>query len=238
MSAPDPLSPVRDALPPADLAWLEKARARAAADRRSLILLFPAAGRHCGGRGALDLGGGRRLDDTCRGLLLDATTGPVLDLLGDLYHDGGPDERRAVLHALPRLTDRLPAGSAALSLVHDALRGDDPGLIEAAVGPYGARHLDQDSFRRAVLKCALAGVPLTAVASLRDRADRTLARMLARLVRERAAAGLDLPEGVWAVLHDHPDLVLDLDHDDAVGVPGEARTWAPRLARTLGMGGG
>ncbi|MFC5753940.1 EboA domain-containing protein [Actinomadura rugatobispora] len=236
MTAPDPLSLVRDVLPPADLAWLEKARARAAADPRSVILLFPAVGRHCGRRRALDAGG-RRLDDACRALLLDATTGPVLDLLGDLYHDGGVDERRAVLKALPRLLDRLPAESAALALVHDALRGDDPVLLEAAVGPYGGRHLDQDSFRRAVLKCALAGVPLTAVATLRERADRTLARMLAGLVRDRAAAGLDLPEGVWVVLHDHPDLVLDLDADEAVRVPGEARTWAPRLARTLGMGG-
>ena len=236
MSPSDPLAPVRDVLPPADLAWLEKARTRAAADPSSLVLLFAAVGRRCRGRAALDVGG-RRLDDTCRVLLLEAVTGPVLDLLTELYREGGPHERRAVLHALPRLADRLPAEGAALALVHDALRGDAPDLVEAAVGPYGARHLDQDSFRRAVLKCAHLGVPLTAVAALRERADRTLARMLARLVRARAAAGRELPAGVWTVLNDHPDLVLALDSDDAVRVPGEARTWAPRLARALGMGG-
>ncbi|MFE5734184.1 EboA domain-containing protein [Streptomyces sp. NPDC056528] len=148
---------------------------------------FAAAGRHCGHEHA----------DAVRVLLLtEARADP--ETLALLYHRGSAAERRAVLHALPRLV----GGPEALPLVADALRTHDTTLVAAAVGPYAAVHLDQRAWRHAVLKCLFTGVPVAVVAGLRRRArgDATLARMLADHAAERTAAGRDVPHDLERVL--------------------------------------
>ncbi|MEO3749465.1 EboA domain-containing protein [Streptomyces sp. B6B3] len=130
--------------------------------------------------------------EPARVLLLHAAR-PDADTVARLYHQGDAAERRAVLLALPHLP-YLEA--AALPLVEDALRTNDARLVAAAVGPYAARHLDQHLWRHAVLKCVFVDVPLDAVASLDDRADPELVRMLADYAAERTAAGRPVPDDV------------------------------------------
>ncbi len=138
---------------------------------------------------------GREAAETFRVLLLRGARADAATVTR-LYERGDAGERRAVLLALPD----LPVGDAALPLVEDALRANDTGLIEAAVGPYAGRHLDQHLWRHAVLKCVFTGVPVAAVASLAERADAELARMLADFAAERAAAGRPVPPDVPTVL--------------------------------------
>ncbi|MFJ6983372.1 MULTISPECIES: EboA domain-containing protein [unclassified Streptomyces] len=135
--------------------------------------------------------------DTARLLLLCAADAD-LDVLARVYAQGTADERRAVLSALPYLVP----GPEALPLVHDALRTNDTRLLAAAVGPYGARHLDVHSWRHAVLKCLFTGVSVDAVAALaeRARADAELARMLRDYAAERTAADRPVPGDLHRVL--------------------------------------
>ncbi|HEX6338255.1 MAG TPA: EboA domain-containing protein [Jiangellaceae bacterium] len=176
--------------------------------------LFPAAARTVA-RGPLDPDDpqgltGPTLDDAVRAALLatyaaavGGAAGRVAAEVGDLYRYGDADEKRAVLRAL----DRLPVGSAALPIVADALRTNDTRLVAAALGPYGAEHLDAESWRQGVLKCLFVGVPLAAVARLHERADDRLAQMVAAFATERVAAGRDVPEDAWLVLDRFPNTV-------------------------------
>ncbi|PRH75663.1 sugar phosphate isomerase [Streptomyces solincola] len=150
-------------------------------------LRFASAGRHCGGEHA----------DAVRVLLL-RTARPGPDALTRLYRFGDAAERRAVLLALTFLL----SGPEALPLVEDALRANDTRLVAAAVGPYGATHLDPHAWRHAVLKCLFTGVSLDAVAGLASRArgDTELARMLGDLAAERTAAGRPVPGDLHRVL--------------------------------------
>ncbi|MFF5455116.1 EboA domain-containing protein [Streptomyces sp. NPDC012950] len=176
-------------------AWLAEALAEAAGTDPSRTqdavpaweLRFAAAGRHCGHEHA----------DAVRVLLLTGAR-PGQEALDRLYHRGSAAERRAVLHALPHLVD----DPGALPLVADALRTHDTRLVAAAVGPYAAAHLDQHSWRHAVLKCLFVHVPVDAVAGLRRRArgDATLALMLTDHAAERTAAGRDVPHDLERVL--------------------------------------
>lgn len=118
----------------------------------------------------------------------------------DLYRYGDADERRAVLLAL----HRLPVGDDARDLVDDALRTNDTRLVAAAVGPYGARVLDDAAWRQAVLKCLFTGVPLTAVDRLDARADDDLLAMVSSYADERTAAGREIPADALALLDRHP----------------------------------
>nr|WP_234320502.1 EboA domain-containing protein [Streptomyces sp. SBT349] len=146
---------------------------------------FTAAGRHVG----------RARADAARVALLRAAHADAATVTR-LYQRGDAAERRAVLLALPE----LPVGAAALPLVEDALRANDPRLTAAALGPYAARHLDQHLWRHAVLKCVFTGVPVSAVASLADRADAELARMASDFAAERTAAGRPVPDDVRHIL--------------------------------------
>ncbi|MEV0895182.1 EboA domain-containing protein [Actinoplanes sp. NPDC049802] len=157
--------------------WLTDAVARVRDDPRAIVRLFAAAGRHC-----------RPEEDARTRLLLALPPETVPHWVDDLYRHGDAAERLAVLTALPS----LPLGAEAVPLLHDALRTNDTRLIAAALGPY-ARHLDQHSWRHAVLKCVFLGVPLENVDHLDERADRELASMIAALHAERAAAGRELP---------------------------------------------
>ena len=107
----------------------------------------------------------------------------------DLYRYGDADERRAVLRAL----HLLPVGDGARGLVDDGLRTNDTRLVAAAVGPYGARVLDDAAWRQAVLKCLFTGVPLSAVHRLDDRVDAELVAMVSAYADERTAAGREIP---------------------------------------------
>jgi hypothetical protein len=177
-------------------------------------VLFPAAARTVA-RGPLrpeDSQGltGPTLDDAVRAALLatyaaavGSAPATVAAEVGNLYRYGDADEKRAVLRAL----DRLPLGAAALPIVADALRTNDTRLVAAALGAYGAEHLDAESWRQGVLKCLFVGVPLVAVARLGERADDKLAQMVAAFATERVAAGRDVPADAWLVLDRFPDAV-------------------------------
>lgn len=177
-------------------------------------VLFPAAARLVA-RGPLDPADpqgflGPTLDDAVRAALLATYSAAVggaqrqlADEVTDLYRFGDADEKRAVIRAL----DRLPIADAGLPLLSDALRTNDARLVAAALGPYGAEHLDDESWRQGVLKCLFIGVPLAAVAELDRRADEELATMIAAYAYERVAAGRDVPADVWLVLDRFPNAV-------------------------------
>lgn len=179
--------------------WLAQARTRIVTDPASLPVLFASAGRRCG-RADLAAAPGWSADEAARVLLLvdlaTVTTGAELAAaVVDCYHHGDAAERRAVLRALPL----LPIGDRAVPLLADAIRTNDTRLLAAALGRY-ARHLDQPSWRQAVLKCVFTGVPLAAVHDLDARADAELLIMLAGLHDERVAAGRTLPDDALALL--------------------------------------
>ncbi|WP_199550727.1 EboA domain-containing protein [Streptomyces sp. N35] len=150
-------------------------------------LRFAQAGRRCGPEHA----------DDARLLLLHAARADAATLTR-LYEQGTAAERRAVLGSLAHLVP----GPEALGLTEDALRTNDTSLVAAAVGPYGAEHLDAHAWRHAVLKCLFTGVSVDAVAALADRArgDGELARMLGDYARERTAAGRPVPGDLQRVL--------------------------------------
>ncbi|MCX5338212.1 MULTISPECIES: EboA domain-containing protein [unclassified Streptomyces] len=197
-----------------DPAWLGDARWQVAQNPDAVVMLFPAVGRRCG-RGPLAEAGphlaGWSVDDAARVLLLTALPlrgAALARLVAALYWQGGAAEKRAVLRALSGLDTRsgaadlphgLDIGSAAVELLHDAIRTNDPRLVAAAVGP-AARRLDDGMWRQAVLKCVFMEIPLTAVADLDRRADSELARMLADLDDERRAAGRALPDDATVLL--------------------------------------
>ncbi|MBO1334068.1 EboA domain-containing protein [Streptomyces sp. VRA16 Mangrove soil] len=111
------------------------------------------------------------------------------------YARGAPGERKSVLLALPF----LPVGDAAVGIVEDAVRSGDPRLLAVALGPYAGRHLDQDSWRRAVLACLSAGVALTRVDRLADRRDPGLARLAQDFAAGRRAARGPVPDDLWLI---------------------------------------
>lgn len=188
------------------VAWLDQALAEAADAAKAAAaakegkgpdnvavprweLRFAAAGRHCGPS--------TDTVDTVRTLLLRRAAADI-DTLTRLYQRGTAAERRAVLVALPHLVP----GPEAVPLVEDALRTNDTTIVEAAVGPYAADHLDPHGWRHAVLKCLFTGVPVAAVAGAerRARGDRELARMLTDFASERTAAGRSVPADLHDVL--------------------------------------
>ena len=144
--------------------------------------------------------------DTDRRLLLLALPGPADDTarrVTSLYERGDTAERLAVLRALDALDDpgrSERVGDRLLPIVRDALRTNDTRLVEAAIGPYTARHLDQDAWRQAVLKVLFTGVPVASVAGLAERADAELARMVTDYAAERLAAGRTVPADAATVL--------------------------------------
>ncbi|WP_333758621.1 EboA domain-containing protein [Streptomyces sp. ISBFB 2968] len=217
-SLPDALSGALDrALAPDAAAWLEQACAAVRREAGEVEGRFAVAARRCG-RGALDVGAeagagtgtgpgtGWSVDDAVRVLLLAAlpVRGAALAaVVSRLYRIGGGPERRAVLRSLSLLEAAGVLGDLGLPLVEDALRCNDPRLIAAAVGPYGARRLGAHAFRQAVLKCVFVGVPLDLVTAVDERADAELDRMMADFAAERRAAGRALPPDVAAYLHTH-----------------------------------
>jgi hypothetical protein len=221
---PDPTVGLRPQLDPTADAWLGQALAAAAADPARVRRAFPAVGRRLG-RGPLDPAADPAdphawtRDDAGRAALLRAAAGdpprPLGDLLWTLYERGDSAERRGVLRAL----DVLPAaavGAAGPALLRDALRTNDVRLVAAAAGGRGAVALLTDAeLAQALLKCLFVGVPLGPVVAVGERLPPDAARMAADLVRERVAAGRDVPADAWLLLDAHPGAL------DAAGLPAE-----------------
>lgn len=174
-----------------DLSWLDDALRTVAADPAAIARIFPAAGRHCGRDTPLSIDGWVA-QDAARVLLLLAA--PTADVEA-LYRYGDAAEKRAVLKALPA----LPVGDRGVGLLQDAIRTNDTRLVAAALGPY-AVHLDEATWRQAILKCVFMGVPLSVVHGLDERADAELAAMLAGLAEERRAAGRGMQADAIALL--------------------------------------
>lgn len=188
--------------------WLADALRRIREREEVVMELFPVAARACG-RGPMPGTPKVTVDLAVREVLLTALSSrdaALGELLWRIYRYGDAAERIAVLRALTRLDADGALGEHGLRIVRDAIRTNDPRLIEAAVGPYGARHLPDGEYRQAVLKCVFVGVPLSAVAGLDRRADRELARMLADYAHERTVAGRDVPADIWPLIWRYPDV--------------------------------
>lgn len=161
--------------------WQAQAVREVEADPERIHRLFPQAARRGG--------------PTARPALLRAllrAVGGDTAAMRLLYDRGDTGERLAILAALPE----LDLGAAAVPLVEDALRTNDPRLVAAALGPYGSAWLDDHAFRQGVLKCVFMSIPLASVAGLDRRFDAELARMLADYASERRAAGRPVPDDV------------------------------------------
>jgi hypothetical protein len=211
--APDPTARLDGLLAAEAAAWLAGCCA-AAGDPKAVLRAFPAVGRRLG-RGPLATVDPADLhvwtvDDAGRARLLRAAAaaterGAFAGLLDQLYLHGEAAERRGVLRAL----DLLPLADEGMPLVRDALRTNDVRLVAAAVGGrYAGHRLPAAEFDQAVLKCLFVGVPLAGIAALPARASPRLARMVADFVRERVAAGRDVPVDAWLVLERHPDAIV------------------------------
>lgn len=189
-----PTPPLLPDLTPEARAWLDTATTRIASDPHAVRAAFPAAARRCG----------RAPADRARAALLLALPlrGAALAAeVTDLYRQGDAAEQRAVLYALPLLDAADPDfGDRALPLTREALRSNDTTLVEAALGPYAARHLDPDAFRQAVLKCVFCEIPLDRISGLAERTDAELTRMLADFGRERIAAGRPVPTDITSLI--------------------------------------
>ncbi|MFW2514263.1 EboA domain-containing protein [Demequina sp. SO4-13] len=134
--------------------------------------------------------------------LLEASVTAAAPVLAELFHQGDSAERRGVLRGLDAavLKDlELPEEVVTLGveLVGEALRANEQDLVAAAVGPFAAAHLDQHSWRHAVLKLVFMEVSLDAVAQLESRRDAELARMAEDFAAERRAAGRPVPDDVF-----------------------------------------
>ena len=185
--------------------WITEGVAAVTAEPARIAELFPAAGRVVG-REPVDPDGDPlglvhgTLDDRAREELVAALLAalPPEDAareLGDLYRYGDDAERRGVVRGLSAADpDAEPIVNAGLDLVADALRTNDPRLVAAALGPFGARHLDQHAWRHGVLKVLFMGIPLEANADVDRRRDDELTRMAAGLVAERRAASRDISD--------------------------------------------
>lgn len=202
--------------------WLREAVSGVERDPASLPRAFALAGRKVGRgprRPEADPSGivHGTVDDDARAALvltLADTVGPAdaAAELDRLYRRGDNAERRGVLRGLDALARRLP-DSAALpgplaatgtQLAADALRANDAGLVAAATGAFGARHLDQHTWRHAVLKLLFLQVSLDAVVGLTERRDAELARMARDYAAERRTAGRDVPADLDRLLPDDP----------------------------------
>ena len=191
-----------------DHPWLVTAEATVRADPAAIRTLFPAVGRKVGRaplRPETDPGGlvHGTVDDLARTRLL-ATLAEVLDgaaladEVAELYRYGDDAERRGVLRGLVALP--ASAAPAGIDIVKDALRANDIRLVAAAMGEFGARHLDDHAWRHGVLKCLFTGVPLAAVADLDRRTDIELLRMVGDYAAERRAAGREVPADAVTLL--------------------------------------
>jgi hypothetical protein len=208
---------------PAPSGWLAQVLAAVRRDPRAADEAFPLAGRRVGReplRPGQDPAGTVHgtVDDAARATLVVALAEAYgadalsfADHLVVLYRDGDTAERRGVLRGLDALTAAgpgpLPGPVIAVGrdLAADALRTNDTSLVAAAVGPFAAAHLDQHTWRHAVVKLVFQQTSLDAVADLDRRADAELARMASDLAAERRAAGRPVPDDLARIAAVRPD---------------------------------
>jgi len=90
--------------------------------------------------------------------------------------------------------------------VRDALRASAADLFAAAIceNGYTSRHLPDDLFNQAVLKCAFVGLRLGRIERVEDRVTPELARMLFAYVTEREHAGRSVGADLWPLIAVHP----------------------------------
>src|SRR5438093_8542769 len=200
--------------------WLAAARAESGRDGSALGRHFPAAARKVGhamllaspSREGVRLSSGGpvldpwRVDEAARVLLLleDARreTAGALGRANDLYFVSDGRERIALLRGLAL----LPEGDAALPAVRDALRANAGDLFAAAIceNGYTSRHLPDDLFDQAVLKCAFVGLRLRRIERVEERATPELARLLFAYVTEREHAVRSVAPDLWPLIALHP----------------------------------
>ena len=170
--------------------WLADAERTVRVEPDSLPRLFAVAGRET--RSGAD-------EARIRLVIAFAEAAPdVAEGLTALYRHGSSSERRGVLRALAEVGGEAP--DAGLTLVKDALRTNETGLVTAALGAFASQHLDQHSWRHGVLKCLFMGIPLDVVAGLERRSDAELLRMVAAFADERRAAGRPVPDDALTLL--------------------------------------
>lgn len=190
--------------------WLLTSLERIAEDPAECPVRYAGAARRCG-RGPLDLNPTRlgwRTDEAVRALLLYAVPPPRrVGTAKDVYSHGDRGERRAALKALDLLTD----GPEGLWLVEDAVRSNDATLIQAALGPYAARHLTPAALRQAVLKCAFLSVPFASIPDVLERADDETVALLIDFVRERVLAGRAVDGQIIDVIATRPEQLAAAD---------------------------
>lgn len=206
--------------------WLASAIAEVKRSSSAVTALFPAVSRRCGRAPLIDGDEHGMLhgcvDDAIRALLLQAIGARGLELsalVGELYRYGDAGEKRGVLRALHLLDEPLGVaglGATLLPLVEDGLRTNDLRLVAAALQEYGAKHLGQEAYRQAIVKCVFVGVPLSAIHRLRERQDAELARMLVDLAHERIAADRAVPRDIRAVVSAFPDALNRPDLSAAI----------------------
>ncbi|OSC36686.1 EboA domain-containing protein [Mycobacterium decipiens] len=180
-------------LSPGARSWIGSAAAEIGRSPDKVVEIFPGAVR--GMVGAQAPGGAILV---ARVQLLATLVSGTSDetaaaLIEKLYRWGDTDERLAVLSGLEMTVLRGQLGPAAcatgMELAQDALRCNDPRLVAAALGGFGARFLTQHAWRHGVMKLVFMDVPLSGVHGLHTRADDELGRMAADYVTERCAAG-------------------------------------------------
>jgi len=200
--------------------WLSIARTEVGRDESALARHFPIAARKVGHAMLLEPPSaetGRlfsrgpvlnpwRVDQAARVLLLleDARREPAdaPARANDLYFVSDGRERIALLRGLAL----LPESDAALPAVNDALRANAADLFAAAIceNGYSSRHLPDELFNQAVLKCAFVGLRLERIEQVEERATPELARMLFAYVTEREHAGRSVGADLWPLIALHP----------------------------------
>ncbi|WP_204080925.1 TIM barrel protein [Mycobacterium riyadhense] len=184
-------------LPIAARSWIETAAAEIRRSPDKIVELFPGATRGVAGSSSATLLAREKLFATLVAEISDATAAALIE---KLYRWGDTDERLAVLRGLGilALDGRLgpSACTAGVALVEDALRCNDPRLVAAALGGFGAQFLAQHVWRHGVMKLVFMEVPLRAVYGLRNRVDAELGRMANDYVNERCAAGRSVSDDV------------------------------------------
>ncbi|WP_205878002.1 TIM barrel protein [Mycobacterium camsae] len=190
-------------LTPAARSWIAAGVAEIGRDPDQVLEIFAGAERGIAGAGGdACLLARQQLLSALLATAPDATAAPLIE---KLYRWGDTDERLAVLNGLTAaaLDDRIGpvATSTGLDLAADALRCNDPRLVGAALGGFGARFLDQHTWRDGVMKLIFMGVPLQVVHGLRNRADAELGRMTTDYISERQAAGRSVSSDVELLKH-------------------------------------
>lgn len=192
--------------------WLsQRLSAAARGEQRDLVELFSAAGRRLGNE--LVRGGDPsefahwRTQDLARvaGLLSHIPNLAIDDhaaLLADLFFRGSSEEKRAVLFALPLLSQ----AERHLELAVEACRTNTLTVFEAigCENVYPAVYFSEPQFNQLVLKAIFIDVDITRIIGLASRMVPSLVEDLRNYCRERQAASRAIPLGLTLILEKVP----------------------------------